>query len=68
MTTAMTDEQRHRARAVLSDLEQQLDRAVNVAADVRDDGLDASSFDVVVARFERAVGALHEVLGDAVAA
>jgi hypothetical protein len=66
MTTAMTDEQRHRARAVLSDLEQQLERAVNVAADVRDDGLDASSLDVTVARFERAVGALHDVLADRV--
>jgi hypothetical protein len=68
MTTAMTDERRHRVRAALTDLEQELDRAVNAAADVRDDGLDASAFDVTAARFERAVDALHDVLGDRMAA
>ena len=68
MTTAMTDEQRHRVRAALTDLEQQFDRAVNAAAEVRDDGLDASAFDVTAARFERAVDALYDVLGERVAA
>jgi len=67
MTIAMTDEQRRRVRAALTDLEQQLDRALNAAADVRDDGLDASAFDVTATRFERVVDALHDVLGDRVA-
>jgi hypothetical protein len=64
MTTAMTDEQRNRMRAFLGDLEQQLAHAVSVAADVRDDGEDASAFDARVARFERAIDALERLVAD----
>ena len=64
MTTAMTDEQRHRLRAFLGDLEQQLAQAVSVAADVRDDGEDASAFDARVARFERAIDAVERLVAD----
>ena len=64
MTTAMTDEQRHRLRAFLCDLEQQLAQAVSVAADVRDDGEDASAFDARVARFERALDAVERLVAD----